>query len=257
MRPLFTVFLLVFVTSGLLAQKEHPYREFLHTDSTSKTYPVYFQLAYAVPVYGTINNAGTSFHLSFGINLARFVTEKFHLGIFGSYKHRELFSFSKYRRSFIGELDSGIDLQGLSTADSSLVSFFSSKIQERGALGGNGYYQYGISLYYPSRFCPMIKIYRELIFDLVDGYRYVSSYEDDWIYFGTKNAWGLSLSVNPVYLLKGEQKYPLTISFFGERLPFRDMKLNDLPLENFVSDSFLEKNKYAYRFGLLIGIELY
>lgn len=258
-RVLITIVLFILPwSSDLSAQqrKDHPYLSSL-LEGKDNSSLFYFQFGFCPISRGNLSNSGHGFQTFAGINLLRFAVKKGTIGVFVGYKFREYLWPCKYKSEFADDLRSSLVYDNGTVEDSVLWNYFgtqSGKGQQ--ALGGMGFYQWGLMLNYPKLFCPFIKIYRSHNVELVEAYRYNGVYEDDWIYFSSHRYSGISCGWDVGSIFAGE-KTGFLLSVYYERSEMKNFRLNDRLLRDYVTPDFLERNPYAWRAGIVISAGFY
>ncbi len=254
--------LLLFYPLVVFSQADNAFKrygQFLKKDTNAPYAYLYggFHLQYITPSRISTSGQGTTAGL--GLNIGRFFTKKFHLGIYGSIKNRELFWPSHFQSAFAGDLADQANYNALGNNDSMLASYFVRTTRKKGELGGCGRLQYGISFSLPIKYFPLIKIYKGNVNELINKDASISKLTEDkdWIYMGY-HITGIELAL--LYNHKNikriqEGGIPLSVNLFFEQNTLKKSYINNIDLHSFLDESFFAKYKKDYRFGIKFGLE--
>lgn len=254
----FTFFFLVFYSLSVAQTKESYLKFLVKRDSTVKSSLLYGSIGHTVVLPNLINrNVGYGMNLSFGLNLARFFTKKFHVGIFLQTKVKGFFEEGYYTSEFSNSISENYNQSAFTGSDTLLPSVFLSKVKTSD-LGGTSVFQFGGSIHYPRKYFPLIKFYRTIVSEQIEANAYNSSIgegQQDWISLNYYGAGGsLSFDVGNFIKRIDLDGAKLTLSFYGERYTFEDSTVEGLQLKRFIKQPFFDKFDSFYKYGISLTI---
>ncbi len=273
----FIFILILFTNSVFIAQTENKdknifqkYNDFLTIKDEDKTSFIMFGVQYAkVFNVKTITTSGT--HISFGLNTARFVSNKFLLGISFDFRLTKGFSSKRIEKTFKNDYLNNFSPTYESSSDSVITHILyealngNKKHNFRGMYLGN----MGIS------FSPFPNKYGGFLIEVKKGYRTFPmhySYDSsdstlnngtrDWLDLDISEVLSVELKFKPLTFFKDDKfklpLYPnLIVSLYYERFDFSKAKIKGVYLDKMVTEEFTNKYKIEHRFGIKIGIGIY
>jgi len=216
---------------------------------------VNFKLNYQLISPNNISSSGNGISGSFGINFARYFTQKGIVGLYVQMKNRELLFPSDFDSGLNSYFNSNADISGLSTEDAIIAQHFIDETGSYRSLGGSARRQIGMMFFLHKRFLPVLQIYKGRtieLFDISDDVREITG-NPDWVYLSYKTL-GLEMTFFPLSKFKyNYQGVNLFLSLFVERSVYNQAKVNHISVSDF-APSFSNDYNQNIRFGLKIGI---
>lgn len=282
-----TLFLFLFVNLSLLGQicddEEGltPLGKFLcHTkylrfllfsDSTSQARMLNVGINYLnTPSYTTLKPNGVQ--LRCGFNLARFVSKKIILGVFIDFKGIKGFTRQRFSSEFISDFNNGFNSNYSSQEDSAKAYLLKWQINNS-AISGNYLGDIGIMFSpFPQKYGGILvtlkKGYRSYVIHGVYGNKFIGNGEQEIALLDLSNNYALEVTMKP-YAFFNNSFFPkkttasneisklITLSFYYEQTNLKSATFSGLPLENVVSNTFMNKYGKTDCYGFKIGIAIY
>ncbi|MCC6372671.1 MAG: hypothetical protein IT236_16830 [Bacteroidia bacterium] len=229
---------------------------------------VSYQFLYSPPG-GAFRTCGL--YPGFGWNLARFVSDKFILGICVDAKGVKGFTRQYFSSEFTNDFNSAYIQQYTDPRDSARAGYVKDAINGKG-MHGNYLGNIGIM------FSPFPQKYGGILIIVKKGYRdypifgtygdkRIADGERENVSFDLSGNFSLEVSLKPValfqntYINLNEEEFDIsklfTLSFYYERLQLKNASFDGMPLKNMVNASFMNKYGITQSFGFKIGLMLY
>lgn len=267
------ILILILFTGKLQAQTEkkdsstfvdrHKYMKFLlepREDAQACMFMASWQYLYSAPSWGKAFRT-CGLQPIIGLNLARFFSNKFILGVCLDVKGVKGFTRQYFSQDLRNDFNNDFISSYTDVADSGRAYLVSRAINGIG-MSGNYLGEYGIM------FSPFPKKFGGIMLVLKKGYRsYVihGTYGNKYVYDGEQDNATIDLSGNysaeitfkPLVFSKETRFNVLVVSLYYERLNLKDATFADMRFDKMVSDEFLKKYGVTDRFGIKLGFALY
>lgn len=225
------------------------------------------------PVGTTLGAQGTIANI--GLNIARFFSRKFVLGISYDLKYIPGISTKNPGRQFVRDFNDAFITSYSTPLDSANAYVVRYALNDNGShITGNNVFNLGVI------FSPFPQKYGGLLFQVkygVNGYNiHGRIYENKFIEGGGRDFYSISVSKNWTYelsfkpaaffgntFLNTEDYEPseiwegFIISFYYQRLNFATAEFNGTPFSKMTSDEFNKKYALDNRFGIKLGMSFY
>lgn len=252
--------------SDTIRDKSENYWNFLRYPSEdSHTYLLTMNYGFMIsPIGKTISNQGLV--MNFGINLARFFSNKILLGVAGDLKISGGYLIKQGDAKFLNDLVTSSPRQfdnSLDSANASIVMNALTKSAEN-PITGSRCYNIGIMFSpFPDKFGGiMVQVRRGSKIYKIDagsnpfvngdnGYLEVSN---NWIYEITFKPWTFKSEKFPS---TKKFKTSITASVHYERVNFGSAKFNGTSINKMYSYDFIDKYQFDHRIGFKIGLGFY
>jgi hypothetical protein len=288
MREFRGVFLLLFlIVSNLDAQilnenakgeapiYKHKYQKFLFIPDSStqaSLMSVSYQYLY-IPQTQALRAGGTS--LNVGLNLARFFSNKFILGICYDLKDFSGSTNQRISKDFVNSFNSAFKSSTASVADSASAYTLRGGLNGTPGYGihGNTFQNFGVS------FSPFPQKYGGVLVQMKIGYRifpFSSAYPsqllnsrgDEFVYLQLNKCYSVDICFKPYKFfrsgrvvlnhLKVQEIYKFIVcSLYYEQLNFNAATFNGMPISQMVGHEFISKYSKVNNFGVKFGFALY
>jgi hypothetical protein len=259
--------------AGLPLGAQRKYIDFLKTDSTCGTF--LFTGSYQYLYTGQLHSFHTcGFHPGFGVNLARFFSKKFVLGICADLDgFKGLFTQQHFPDGFVRDFNAGFVRHYSNPADSARAYAVRTAINRspRYYFRGNYLGDLGVMI------SPFPQRYGGLMLVLKTGYRsypifgtygngYIADGEADDVTLDFGRTRSIELIVKPLTLLRKQSMwdngslaglYFMTVSFYAEQLDLGRGNFDGMPFSEMVSPEFVSKYSGLTTYGFKIGITIY
>lgn len=253
----------------------HKYFKFLlepAKDGQATLLTVGWQYLYA-PWGKTFRTGGM--HPSLGINLARFFSNKFLLGVFADLKGVKGFTQQRLSSEFKNDFNNNFITTYNSQEDSAKAYSVKDAIndKERHGFFGNYYGDIGIM------FSPFPQKYGGIMVCVKKGYRsypifgthgnpYIKNGDAENVPLDFSNNYAYSITFKPAtFFRKGSSSLGgltkkdiwrfITVGFYYEQLYLKNATFDGMRLENMVNSSFITKHGVDNRYGITLGLAIY
>jgi len=254
----------------------HKYLKFLFEpadDRQATLLTIGWQYLYCPPGWGKTFRTG-GMHPSIGINLARFFSNKFVLGVFADLKGLKGFTQQRLSPEFRNDFNNDFVTTYLSQADSARAYTVKDAVNGVPAHGfwGNYYGDYGLM------FSPFPQKYGGVLISIKKGYRgyptfgtygnkYLNDGERENILLDFSGTYSFIITCKPsTFFRKGgwigdlepnDLWQFITIGFYYEKLQLKNATFDGMPFDKMVNPGFISKYGVDNRFGITFGLALY
>ncbi len=214
-------------------------------------------------------------HLTVGLILARFFTRQIIFGICYDLKQFSGFTKQNLSQSFIDDFNSNFISTYGNEKDSSRAQTLRDAINNSQGAGihGNAFENFGISFSpFPLKYGGfLIEVKKgNRIFPIFGDYtkKHLSRDDGSYIYLQLNNSYSVELSFKPYRFYNSERivaeksklkdlyKF-IVISFYYEKLTFKNATFNSVSLDQIVSQNFISQYSNINTWGIKIGMAIY
>ncbi len=214
-------------------------------------------------------------HPSFGLNLARFFSNKFVLGVFFDLKGVKGFTQQKFSKEFLNDFNNSFITTYGSPSDSAKAYTVKDAINMVPGkdFWGNYYGNVGIILSpFPQKYGGIMisvkKGYRGYPIFGTYGNRFVEEGKQDNVWFELEGNYALGLTIKPWTLfrkantlLANNDKIPfwyfIAVGFYYEKIYLKNATFDGMRFENMVNTGFINKYGVDNRYGITLGVAIY
>jgi hypothetical protein len=272
---------LKFISFGQASTKDtisfadkHKYFRFLsgsENDGHATMFTAAWQYLYSPSAWGKTFRTG-GMQPSIGINIARFFSSKFVLGLFIDIKGVKGFTQQKFSSEFINNFNNCFITSYTDQADSAKAYTVKDAINGH-SFAGNYCGDYGIM------FSPFPQKYGGVMICVKKGYRsypifgtygnkYIHNGDADDVTLDLSNIYTFEIKIKPAtFFHEGNNNFEdlhskdywqfFTIGFYCERLYLKNATFDGMRFDNMVNTSFINKYGTSTRYGITIGFAIY
>lgn len=262
------------IGASSLIYKDNYLHYLLISNENTKAALVNFNIQYLyMPKVEALATGGL--HINIGVNLARFFTRKFILGVSADVKFFLGYTQQPLPKEFVDDFNKNFIYSHPSKKDSARAYTLKEAINHTNGYGikGNNFGNYGIS------FSPFPDRWGAFLLQVKYGYRnfpflgpLISDVQNPdvspYFHLILKDIYTVELSFKPYKFFNSKFHTPnelrlkniykhILISLYYERLNFKNATFNNTPLTKYVDQSFINKYSGINQFGIKLGLGIY
>jgi len=224
---------------------------------------------------GKINNGGRGLVFSCGLNLARLFSKKIILGISIDVKGVKGFWDNGYTNLYVNDFNSAFHNNSTNQADSARAGVLKESLNGNLAFNHRGDYYQTIGIMFspfPQQYGGFMLIVKEgnygFPIDGTNGNKYFNNKPSspDWVSVDVPIKFSTELAFKPLAFYRNTSYYALNkykwldfikISFYYERLSWKDADMDGFAFKNFLSTNFINKYSTDEHWGFRISGTIY
>lgn len=255
--------------------EKHPYLKSVYVpaeDAQARLLTCSWQYLYTYQ-YESFRSGGMQ--PTFGLNIARFFSNKFILGICFDIKSVKGFTQQRFSDKFISDFNESFKTSYGKSADSARAYVINHAINDVPGHGFTGNFSGNIGIMFslfPQKYGGILIMakrgYRDFPVSGTRGNTYINNGALEYTLFQIKNNYSVEISAKPYTIMKNgyfrlregnwnDMWKLITVGFYYERLDIENATFNGMPFAKVVTNKFISRYGVDHCYGVKLGLSLY